>query len=105
MAHRFAYEAFVERIPDGMIVLHSCDNPPCVNPSHLRIGTHKENSGDMVQKNRQAKGEENGGHKLRAIDVVELRRQRAAGASYSVLVKRYGISKSQVARIVKGVSW
>lgn len=54
LAHRFAYEAFVGPIPPGMHVLHECDNPRCVNPQHLRLGTHQENMADKVRKGRAA---------------------------------------------------
>ena len=52
MAHRFAYELFIGEIPDGLLVLHSCDTPPCVNPAHLRIGTHAENVKDLYSRGR-----------------------------------------------------
>lgn len=51
-AHRFAFELWNGPIPDGMMVLHSCDNPPCCNPEHLRVGTAKDNVFDMIQRNR-----------------------------------------------------
>jgi hypothetical protein len=51
-AHRYAYEAWKGPIPAGMMVLHSCDNPPCVNPDHLRIGTARDNMMDAIQRGR-----------------------------------------------------
>lgn len=51
-AHRFAHEMFIGPIPAGLVVMHSCDNPKCVNPDHLRAGTYSDNSTDMVRKGR-----------------------------------------------------
>lgn len=53
--HRLSYEYHCEPIPEGMLVLHTCDNPPCCNPDHLFIGTNQDNMDDKVNKNRQAR--------------------------------------------------
>src|ERR1700749_4969342 len=52
LAHRFSYEIHKGKIPEGKIILHSCDNPICVNPEHLTIGTQQDNVNDMMNKNR-----------------------------------------------------
>lgn len=97
-AHRFAWEVANSRpIPKGLRVLHRCDNPPCVNPGHLRLGTQADNMRDMVSKGRDRKA-----HKLTDGQVRELRRKRAAGALLEQLAAEFGVRISTVSRIASG---
>lgn len=107
-AHRVAYELFIGAIPKGKCVLHHCDNPTCVNPNHLFLGTQAENNADMTIKNRQAHGERVPTAKLTRHEVQEIRAlyrpQSRIFGSYA-LGRRYGIAPSSILRIVKGVRW
>jgi hypothetical protein len=80
-AHRRAYQLLVGPIPAGLHVLHSCDNPPCVNPAHLRLGTHAENMRDAVERNRfnPLRGSANPLAVLTESEVRQIRRRYRAG--------------------------
>ena len=56
LAHRAAYEEYKEKIPDDKIACHDCDNPSCVNPEHIFIGTHQDNHDDAIKKGRKDMG-------------------------------------------------
>ena len=98
-AHRFAYELLVEPIPKGKIILHSCDNPPCVNPAHLRVGTKLDNNRDAHAKGRRAKGEDSHLAKL-SNDEVEL--IMSDPRSQKEIAQQYNVSQSQISRLKTG---
>jgi hypothetical protein len=110
LAHRVSWYLVNGKIPDGKFLLHTCDNPRCVNPDHLHLGTQTDNMRDMCQKGRHvswdSSGENNGAAKLTKKQVDEMRLIYAqGGSSYRKLMIRYGISKSQVSRIINRQSW
>src|SRR5579863_2087398 len=96
--------------PAGFCTLHSCDNPRCCNPAHLWLGTHAENSADMVTKGRSHKpfrvGEAGHNVKLTEVEVLEIRRLHAAGGvTYVDLGNRYGVHSVTIRLIVKRINW
>lgn len=107
-AHRLAYEFFVSPIPNGMCVCHHCDNPTCVNPQHLFVGSHVDNRADTVAKNRQARGERNGQAKLTSRQVHAIREQHQAWSHQfgaKALARRYGVHRSTIFDILSGEHW
>ena len=101
-AHRFAWELWVGPIPEGLCVCHHCDNPPCVNPAHLFVGTSTDNNRDMIAKGREARGERSGRAKLTDKAVAEIR--DSLERPY-ILAKRYGVSLSTISTARTGRSW
>lgn len=106
-AHRASWEIHVGPIPEGMHVLHKCDNPPCVNHKHLFIGTHNDNMQDMIEKERNVimKGENHGMAKLNEDKVREIRKLNKNGVSRRELQEKFGMSKGGIEGIVNGRSW
>ena len=108
-AHRLSYELAYGAIPIGRNVLHRCDNPACVRPDHLFLGTQTENLMDMTSKGhrsyRSHKGEDNGRAKLTLVQVKGIRQRFAKGKLRSILAKEYGVDWSTINRIVKGKLW
>ncbi len=97
-------------IPPGMQVCHSCDNPYCVNPEHLWVGTHHDNHRDKMNKGRhnngRSPGELNGSSKLTQSQVDEIRaRYSPRKVTMEQLAREYGVAKSTISFIVKRVSW
>lgn len=105
-AHRIAYELEKGPIPliDGKpaMLLHSCDNPMCVNPAHLRPGTQAENMADAVLRKRMPRGERHHANKLTDADVSAILAACARGESTGSLAQRYGVSASRISMIRHG---
>jgi hypothetical protein len=106
-AHRVAWELTHGPIPDGMLVCHRCDNPPCVNPPHLFLGTDALNAADKGAKGRARttpqRGEDSPAAKVTTEAVLQIRARYAAGGiSQRELGEEYGIGQTHVGRIVRG---
>ncbi len=105
-AHRFVYESTHGPIPEGFIIRHKCDNPPCVNPTHLEIGTHKDNTRDEMVRTRSRLGETNPNVKLSNANVREIRFLYAStDVTQKQLALKYGVSKATIWYTLKGKTW
>lgn len=104
-AHKVSYLLHKGRVPDGLVVCHTCDNPKCVNPRHLFLGEPKDNSRDMVEKGRSRKGESHHNAKLTDAEILAIRELRAKGQSLNEIAKCFQVSKKMVLNIVQGKAW
>jgi len=106
-AHRYSYELHKGPIPEGMCVCHTCDNPPCVNPDHLWLGTYAENMADCVSKGRlhDVRGESHPRAKLTTGDVLDIRSWAATGISRAEIARCYCVSGSAICNIVNRERW
>lgn len=103
-AHRLSY-AISKIDPVGSLVCHRCDNPACVNPKHLFLGSPSDNMQDMVEKVRAKFGEQSYSSKLTADDVLRIRELRAGGKTYREIGEEFGISDGHAANIATGNAW
>lgn len=120
-AHRVAYMLACGPIPDGLDVLHRCDNRTCCNPEHLFTGTNGDNNRDRASKGRSATGKRSGRHThperyentrgeqhhLAVLNDTAVQEIRAAGpdANQSLLARRYGVSRTTIRNVLRGVTW
>lgn len=104
-AHRWAYEQAYGPILDGLWVLHSCDNRPCVNPRHLFPGNHATNMDDMVMKGRNVRGARSHLAKLTDAAVLDIRRRASLGVSRVQLGQEYAVSPRTIGVVVRRESW
>jgi hypothetical protein len=109
--HRFVYREVVGDIPQRMFVCHTCDNPLCVNPDHLWLGTHSENMKDAYRKGRVAPpkqhmfGECNPNSKLTESQVRMIKQRLSEGESSRSISRDFGVNKDTVLSIAHGKTW
>lgn len=109
-AHRVAYQVHRGAIPAGMLVCHRCDVPACCNPEHLFLGTHADNTADMVAKGRANReprrvGVNNPASKVTPDAVRQIRELKRRGVTGRQISRLFGIAESQVSNIVHGRHW
>lgn len=104
LAHRVSYELYKGKIPDGIKVCHQCDNPICVNPDHLFLGTHADNMKDMATKLRGTNGEKGFNSKLTKDQVIEIR--KLAGTKLrKEIAKQFNVSIPSITEIINKKNW
>lgn len=102
-AHVLAWqEANGRTVPTGLVVMHSCDNPRCVNPEHLSVGTHRDNVLDAVRKGRNNTF---GRQKLNAEQVMQIRALVKQGMRQKLVAAQFGVTPNNISCIVRRVSW
>lgn len=101
LVHRLVYEHYVGPIPEGMVVMHACDNPACVMPPHLKLGTHADNQADKASKGRAAAKSRNGAARLTDERYDELERRAAAGEPQNRIAADLGVSPQAVSQYLK----
>lgn len=105
-ASRVSYELYIGPIPEQMVVCHRCDNPTCVNPAHLFLGSRADNMDDMIAKGRhiagKARGEENGRAKLSLEQVAAIRQDTR---SQSAIAAEYQVGQALISKIKLRKLW
>ena len=105
LSHRVAWLLERGEIEDGQMVLHRCDNPGCVRPDHLFLGTAQDNSNDMVAKGRSQRGESHTAAILSSQDVLDIRDAIRRGERSKDLAEKYGVSRPTIAHIKTKRTW
>ena len=101
-SHRFVWELGHGTIPDGLCVLHECDNRKCVRPSHLFLGTKKENAQDAIRKGRLNQGEHSKHSKLKNDEVHAIKKDDRV---HAVIAQEYNVSRQAIDFIKNGKTW
>jgi endogenous inhibitor of DNA gyrase (YacG/DUF329 family) len=103
--NRYAWTVNFGEIPEGLYVCHKCDNKRCSNPEHLFLGTHSDNTKDLIDKGRQVRGSTHGMSKLNENKVREIRRFLSLGVTMARLGKDYGVDLTTIDKIKRRITW
>ena len=110
--HRVSYQIHKGPIPEGMVVMHSCDNRACINPAHLSVGTQEDNLNDMRLKGRgsppprQGFGNRSPNHKLSEVEVMEIRRMLTDRTlKAKEIAAKFKVNPSAISKIKHGTRW
>lgn len=112
MVHRVSFEHFVGPIPNDLCVCHKCDNPICINPDHLFLGTRTENNSDKTAKGRQSRGEKHGmavlanrRHKFGSAIAIQVREAYSRIGNQYLVAEQFGMSQANVSLIINQKRW
>ncbi|MCP4042048.1 MAG: helix-turn-helix domain-containing protein [Gammaproteobacteria bacterium] len=103
LAHRLSWKIHVGDIPDGLDILHSCDNRGCVNPRHLFPGTHADNMLDMCKKMRQRRSD--GSPPFEPHQIREMREMKSKGLNQTEIGNAFGVTQGAISRIMSGKTY
>jgi len=103
--HRLSWEIHYGQIPNELWVLHKCDNPPCVNPSHLFLGDASDNAKDAASKGRTLQGVRHPDTPFNESDIIEIRRRFSSGVSQHQLAREHNVSHMTIWQIVNDWTW
>lgn len=101
--HRIIYQIYYGKSVEGKVIRHTCDNPSCINPLHLKSGTHADNIQDRVDRDRSARGEKNGRAKLTKKQVLKIRRNKKN--TITELARKHNVCRRTIRFIRDGITW
>jgi len=105
LPHRVAFAIYYEQDPGESLVMHSCDNPICVNPEHLSLGSNQDNMDDMVRKKRHPHGESFHSAKLKEEDVIQIRAATLVHGSLAALARIFSVDPTTIKAVISRESW
>jgi hypothetical protein len=103
--HRWMFMMTNGPIPKGIVIMHTCDNPACINPKHLEAGTQKDNMKDCEIKKRHSHGESHGMHVITEEDAIKIKKYLSNGFSHGNITALFGYSKHIVKDIQRNKTW